>query len=38
TLTGRDGLFDLCRNAPAGGPSLRSALGPADILAFFGAV
>lgn len=37
TLTGREGLFDLCRNAPAGGPSLRSALGPAEILAHFGA-
>jgi precorrin-3B synthase len=38
TLTGRDGLFDLCVNAPAGGPSLRSALGPAEILARFGAI
>jgi precorrin-3B synthase len=31
TLTGRDGLFDLCLNAPAGGPPLRSALSPAQI-------
>ncbi|WP_408590905.1 cobalamin biosynthesis protein CobG [Novosphingobium sp.] len=37
TLTGRDGRFDLCLNAPAGAPALRSALGPADILAHFGA-
>lgn len=38
TLTGRDGLFDLCLNAPAGGPSLRPALGPAELLAHFGAI
>lgn len=37
TLTGRNGLFDLCLNAPPGGPSLRSALGPAELLAHFGA-
>lgn len=37
TLTGRDGLFDLCLNVPAGGPSLRSALSPAEILVHFGA-
>lgn len=37
TLTGRDGLFDLSLNARAGGPSLRSALGPAELLAHFGA-
>lgn len=37
TLTGRDGLFDLCLNAPAGALALRSALGPAEILAQFGA-
>lgn len=37
TLTGRGGLFDLCLNAPAGSPALRSALGPAEILAHFGA-
>ncbi len=36
TLTGRDGLFDLSLNARAGGPAVRSALGPADILAHFG--
>lgn len=37
TLTGRDGLFDLCLNAPAGALALRSALGPAEIFAQFGA-
>ncbi|SFG01450.1 precorrin-3B synthase [Novosphingobium sp. CF614] len=37
TLTGRNGRFDLSLNAPAGGPSIRSALGPAEILAHFGA-
>lgn len=36
TLTGRDGLFDLSLNARAGGPAVRSALGPAEILAHFG--
>jgi len=36
TLTGRDGLFDLSLNARAGGPAVRSALGPADLLAQFG--
>ncbi|MEC3909071.1 cobalamin biosynthesis protein CobG [Sphingobium sp. CR2-8] len=36
TLTGRDGLFDLSLNARAGGSAVRSALGPADILAHFG--
>lgn len=36
TLTGRDGLFDLSLNARAGGPAVRSALGPVDILAHFG--
>lgn len=36
TLTGRDGLFDLSLNARAGGPAIRSALGPADTLAHFG--
>lgn len=38
TLTGRDGLFDLSLNARAGGPAVRSALGPADLLAQFGTV
>lgn len=37
TLTGRGGLFDLCLNARAGGPPLRSALSPAEIFAHFGA-
>lgn len=37
TLTGRDGLFDLSLNAPAGALAFRSALGPAEILAHFGA-
>lgn len=37
TLTGRDGVFDLALNAPAGGPALRCALQPDDILAHFGA-
>ncbi|PKB25382.1 precorrin-3B synthase [Novosphingobium kunmingense] len=37
TLTGRGGLFDLCLNAPPGGPPLRSALSPAEIFAHFGA-
>lgn len=37
SLTGRDGLFDLCLNASAGDPALRSALSPAEILAHFGA-
>ena len=36
TLTGRDGMFDLSLNAPAGGPAVRSALGPAELLAHFG--
>lgn len=37
TLTGRDGLFDLCLNARPGGPPLRSALSPAEVFAHFGA-
>jgi len=37
TLTGRDGLFDLSLNAPAGALAFRYALGPAEILAHFGA-
>ncbi|MEJ7928118.1 precorrin-3B synthase [Sphingobium sp. AN641] len=37
TLTGRDGLYDLCLHAPAGGPPVRSALDAAQILAHFGA-
>lgn len=37
TLTGRDGLFDLSLNAPAGALPVRSALGRADLLAHFGA-
>ena len=37
TLTGRGGRFDLSLNAPAGGPAVRSALGPAEILTRFGA-
>lgn len=36
TLTGRDGLFDLGFDAPAGGASARAALTPARILAHFG--
>jgi precorrin-3B synthase len=36
TLTGRDGRFDLSLNTPAGGPAVRSALAPADVLAHFG--
>jgi len=37
TLTGRDGLFDLSLNAPAGALPVRSALSPAELLAHFGA-
>ncbi|GGB91474.1 precorrin-3B synthase [Novosphingobium endophyticum] len=37
TLTGRDGLFDLSRNAPAGAHAVCSALSPAELLAHFGA-
>jgi precorrin-3B synthase len=37
TLTGRDGRFDLSLNAPAGALAVRSAVGPAEILAQFGA-
>jgi precorrin-3B synthase len=37
TLTGRDGLFDLSMNGPAGALAHRSALGPAELLADFGA-
>lgn len=37
TLTGRDGLFDLSLNAPAGALPVRSALGRAELLAHFGA-
>ncbi|MBH1998091.1 MAG: cobalamin biosynthesis protein CobG [Sphingomonadaceae bacterium] len=36
-LTGRDGRFDLAINACAGAQPLRAGLGPADILAHFGA-
>ena len=36
TLTGHDGLFDLSLNARPGGPAVRSALGPAELLAHFG--
>ena len=36
TLTGRDGLFDLSLNARPGGPAVRSALSPAELLAHFG--
>lgn len=37
TLTGRDGLFDLSRDARAGATPIRSALRPADLLRHFGA-
>lgn len=37
TLTGRDGLFDLSLDACAGGPTIRSALTPAQLLHHFGA-
>jgi precorrin-3B synthase len=37
TLTGRNGLFDLGLNAPAGGPAARCGLSPAELLAHFGA-
>lgn len=37
TLTGRDGLFDLGLSAPAGARPFRVGLGPAQILAHFGA-
>ncbi|OZA56048.1 MAG: cobalamin biosynthesis protein CobG, partial [Sphingomonadales bacterium 39-62-4] len=37
TLTGREGLFDLSLNAPAGALPVRSALSPAELLAHFGA-
>ena len=37
TLTGREGRFDLCLKDSAGGPPIRSALSPAEILAHFGA-
>ena len=37
TLTGRNGLFDLGLNAPAGGPAVRCGLSPAELLAHFGA-
>lgn len=37
TLTGRNGLFDLSLNAPAGALPVRSALSRADLLAHFGA-
>ena len=36
-LTGRDGAFDLARNARAGAPPERSGLLPGQILALFGA-
>ena len=37
TLTGRDGRFDLARNARAGAPPAAAALAPVDIPAWFGA-
>lgn len=36
TLTGRDGLFDLGFDAPAGAPTSHAGLSPARILAHFG--
>ena len=36
TLTGRDGLFDLGFDAPAGAPTSHAGLSPAQILAHFG--
>jgi precorrin-3B synthase len=35
-LTGRDGRFDLARNARAGAPPLQAGLSSAEILTFFG--